>query len=152
MPEIISFQPQFAEDFKNLNLAWLEKYFVVEPYDNEVLTFPEKYILEKGGKVYFLRENDRIVGTVALMYNDYGELEFTKMAVAEDAQGNGFGNLLLQHCIDEALEMKCENLYLYSNTILKPAINLYKKFGFIEIPVEKSEYARCNIKMVKKLN
>jgi ribosomal protein S18 acetylase RimI-like enzyme len=47
--------------------------------------------------------------------------------------------------------MNCENLYLYSNTQLEPAINLYKKFGFLEIPVEKSEYARCNIKMVKHL-
>ena len=47
MPEIISYQPKYAEDFKNLNIAWLEKYFVVEPYDLEVLSFPEKYILEK---------------------------------------------------------------------------------------------------------
>ena len=29
MPEIISYQPKYAEDFKNLNIAWLEKYFVV---------------------------------------------------------------------------------------------------------------------------
>jgi ribosomal protein S18 acetylase RimI-like enzyme len=44
-----------------------------------------------------------------------------------------------------------EELILYSNTSLKPAINLYEKFGFIEIPVGNSEYARCNIKMKKQL-
>ncbi|WP_103912811.1 GNAT family N-acetyltransferase [Halpernia humi] len=151
MPEIMSFQAKYANDFKTLNTAWLEKYFVVEPYDEEVLSNPQKYILEKGGNIYFAVENGKAIGTFALMYNEYGELEFTKMAVDETAQGKGYGNLLMQHCIDEAKKMKCENLFLYSNTKLEPAINLYRKFGFDEIPVEKSEYARCNIKMIKKI-
>ena len=151
MPEIISFQPKYAEDFKTLNTAWLEKYFVVEPYDLEVLSNPEKYILNKGGNIYFAIENEKAIGTFALMYNKYGELEFTKMAVEDDFKGKGYGNLLMQHCIDEAKKMNCENLFLYSNTKLEPAINLYRKFGFLEIPVEKSEYERCNIKMLKKI-
>lgn len=151
MPEIISFQPKFEEDFKTLNVAWLEKYFVVEPYDAEVLSNPKKYILDKGGQIYFLIEEQKAIGTFALMYNEIHELEFTKMAVAETSRGKGYGNLLMQHCIDEALKMGNENLFLYSNTILEPAIKLYKKFGFIEIPVGHSEYARCNIKMVKNL-
>lgn len=85
------------------------------------------------------------------MYNEYGELEFTKMAVEESSKGKGFGNLLMQHCIDKAKQMGSENLILYSNTKLNPAISLYKKFGFEEIPVEKSEYERCNIKMIRKI-
>ena len=85
------------------------------------------------------------------MYNEYGELEFTKMAVDEASQGKGFGNMLMQHCIDKAIEMGAENLILYSSRQLAPAISLYRKFGFQEIPVEKSEYARCDIKMIKKL-
>lgn len=39
------------------------------------------------------------------MYNEYGELEFTKMAVEESSKGKGFGNLLMQHCIDKAKQM-----------------------------------------------
>jgi N-acetylglutamate synthase-like GNAT family acetyltransferase len=102
MAEIISYLPRYAEDFKTLNTAWLEKFFVVEPYDAEVLSKPEKYILDKGGNIYFVIENGKAIGTVALMYNEYNELEFTKMAVADGEKGKGFGNLLLQHCIDEA--------------------------------------------------
>lgn len=151
MPKIISYQPKYAKDFKTLNTAWLEKYFVIEPYDEEVLSNPDKYILNKGGQIYFLIENDKPIGTFALMYNEINELEFTKMAVSETSKGKGYGNLLMQHCIDEAIKMGSENLILYSNTTLEPAINLYKKFGFLEIPVENSEYARCNIKMVKHL-
>ncbi len=41
MSEIISYQPKNAEVFKKLNIAWLEKYFRVEAYDLEVLSFPE---------------------------------------------------------------------------------------------------------------
>lgn len=151
MAEIVSYLSKYSEEFKTLNTAWLEKFFFVEAYDAEVLSKPEKYILDKGGNIYFVIDAGKVVGTVALMYNEYGELEFTKMAVADEAKGKGFGNLLLQHCIEEATKMDCENLFLYSNTKLEPAINLYKKFGFLEIPVEKSEYARCNIKMVKHL-
>lgn len=151
MAEIISYDSKYAADFEALNTAWLEKYFVVEPYDAEVLSKPEKYILDKGGRIYFLVEDDKAIGTFALMYNELDELEFTKMAVAESFKGKGFGNLLMQHCIDEALKMGSDDLILYSNTGLKPAINLYRKFGFVEIPVGKSEYARCNIKMIKHL-
>lgn len=43
--EIIDFEPKYRDDFKNLNVEWLEKYFEVEPYDKEVLSNPEKYIL-----------------------------------------------------------------------------------------------------------
>ena len=96
-------------------------------------------------------ENGIPKGTVALMYNEYNELEFTKMAVDESSQGKGYGNMLMQHCIDKATEMGAEDLILYSNTKLNPAISMYKKFEFVEVPVEKSEYARCNIKMIKKL-
>lgn len=148
---IVSYEPQYVSSFKDLNVAWLEKYFVVEPYDAEVLSNLEKYILNKGGDIFFILENGVPKGTVALMYNEYGELEFTKMAVEESSKGKGFGNLLMQHCIDKAKQMGSENLILYSNTKLNPAISLYKKFGFEEIPVEKSEYERCNIKMIRKI-
>ena len=151
MTEIIKYQPRYAEDFKKLNIAWLEKFFVVEKYDEDVLSNPQKYILDKGGDIFFILEDDSVKGTFALMYNEYGELEFTKMAVDEASQGKGFGNLLMQHCIDKAIEMGAENLILYSSRQLAPAISLYRKFGFQEIPVEKSEYARCDIKMIKKL-
>ncbi len=73
------------------------------------------------------------------------------MAVHESAQGKGFGKLLMECCIENATKMGAQELILYSNTKLIPAIQLYIKSGFIEIPVEKSSYERCNIKMTKKL-
>jgi ribosomal protein S18 acetylase RimI-like enzyme len=95
-------------------------------------------------------ENDVPVGTFALMINELEELELTKMGMHESSIGKGYGNELMKHCIEQAKLTNHREIYLYSNTSLRPAIHLYKKYGFEEIPLGSSEYERCNIKM--KLN
>lgn len=146
--EIISFDQKYAEDFRQLNIEWLEKYFWVEPHDEEVLGKPEKYIIEPGGNIFFVRENDRILGTVALMKIDEGIFELTKMAVAPAAQGKNIGQKLMQHTLDFAKSRGWEKLIIYSNRKLENAIHIYKKYGFKEIPIgENNPYARGDIKM-----
>ena len=151
MIKISTYKEEYAKAFKELNMAWLEKNFTPEPYDVEVLSNPYKYIINKGGNIYFVLEKNIPVGTVALMYNDFDELELTKMAVKETSQGKGFGKLLLECCIENAIKMGAKDLILYSNTKLITAIQLYLKFGFIEIAIENSAYKRADIKMIKKL-
>ncbi|MCU0351172.1 MAG: GNAT family N-acetyltransferase [Flavobacterium sp.] len=151
MITISTYKSEYAKAFKELNLAWLEEFFTPEPYDIEVLSNPEKYILNKGGEIYFVIENNHPVGTVALMYNELNELEFTKMAVHKSAQGKGFGKLLMNCCLENAIKMGAKELILYSNTNLATAIQLYIKSGFKEIPVGHTAYKRCNIKMSIKL-
>lgn len=148
--EIIDFEPKYREDFKNLNVEWLEKYFEVEPYDKEVLSNPEKYILEKGGKIFFAKFEDKIIGTVALMPKN-SSFELTKMAVTDKIQSKGIGSLLMQKCIDEARNLGLKEIFLFSNTKLDKAINLYKKVGFLEEHFDSSDYKRANIYMTLKL-
>lgn len=148
--EIIDFEPKYRDDFKNLNVEWLEKYFEVEPYDKEVLSYPEKYILEKGGKIFFAKLEDKIIGTVALMPKN-SSFELTKMAVTDKIQSKGIGSLLMQKCIDEAKNLGLKEIFLFSNTKLDKAINLYKKVGFLEEHFDSSDYKRANIYMTLKL-
>jgi len=148
--EIIEFKPKYRDDFKNLNVEWLEKYFEVEPYDKEVLSNPEKYILEKGGKIFFAKLEDKIIGTVALMPKN-SSFELTKMAVTDKIQSKGIGSLLMQKCIDEAKNLGLKEIFLFSNTKLDKAINLYKKVGFLEEHFDSSDYKRANIYMTLKL-
>ncbi|MBV2224463.1 MAG: GNAT family N-acetyltransferase [Cloacibacterium sp.] len=148
--EIIDFEPKYRDDFKNLNVEWLEKYFEVEPYDKEVLSNPEKYILEKGGKIFFAKLEDKIIGTVALMPKN-SSFELTKMAVKHTIQSKGIGSLLMQKCIDEARNLGLKEIFLFSNTKLDKAINLYKKVGFLEEHFDSSDYKRANIYMTLKL-
>ncbi len=145
---IIEFQKQYATSFYDLNIAWLEKYFYVEDYDKEVLANPKKYILDKGGLVLFALLNNEAVGTVALINRGNSVYELSKMAVMEKHQGLRIGKKLMYTAISKTIELGATNLYLDSNTVLEPAINLYKNVGFKEIPVpEDTPYERCNIRM-----
>ena len=78
--EIIDFHTDYSSVFKNLNIEWLEKYFFVEPHDEEVLGNPQSYIINKGGYIFFAKLNDEIIGTVALI-NEKECYELSKMAV-----------------------------------------------------------------------
>lgn len=152
--KIIPFEKQYAKEFYNLNIEWLKTYFYVEPFDEDVLSKPEFYILDKDGYIFFAKLNDVIVGTVALMpTKEHYIFELTKMAVSPNHRGYKIGQHLMQYCIDFAKEHQFKMLMLYSNTILENAIYIYRKFGFVEIPVEEnSPYKRSNIKMELTLN
>ena len=115
--EIISFDKKYSSEFYNLNIEWLQTYFYVEPFDEEVLSKPEHYIINKGGHIFFAKLEDDIVGTVALMpTNDKLVFELTKMAVSPDKRGLKIGQQLMQHCLNFAKDNDFERLMLYSNT------------------------------------
>ncbi|MFD2823722.1 GNAT family N-acetyltransferase [Lacinutrix iliipiscaria] len=146
---IIPFKTHFSKDFYTLNIEWLKTHFYVEPFDEEVLSQPEKYIIEKGGYIFFAMLNHNVVGTVALMpIQESGTFELTKMAVSPEHRGHNIGQQLMQYCLDFAKNQKFKRLLLYSSRKLENAIYIYRKYGFIEVPVEENcPYARCDIKM-----
>jgi ribosomal protein S18 acetylase RimI-like enzyme len=149
---IVDFRDELSPAFKRLNVAWLQKYFVVESIDEEMLSDPKHFIIEKGGFVFFAEMDGEVVGTFALMKSGGGGFELGKMAVDERFQGQKIGNTMLQFAIEKAAAMGGRTLSLFSNTKLVPAIHLYKKFGFIEVPMGAPEYKRSNIKMEKQLS
>ena len=150
MIEIIPFEKKYANDFYTLNVEWLKTFFYVEPFDEEVLNKPEHYIIDKGGHIFYAKLDGEIVGTVALMpTKDSNVYELSKMAVSPKHRGFKIGQQLIQYCIDFAKSNHYKSLLLYSNTKLENAIYIYKKYGFVEIPMEEnSPYKRSDIKMV----
>lgn len=147
--EIIPFSADLAAPIKTLNLSWLKKYFKVEPKDEIVLSNPKEEIIDKGGMIFYAKYNDKIVGTVSLIKIDSITFELSKMAVADGVQGLGIGQKLLLHCLAVAETKGIQKLILYSNRKLLPAIHLYEKFGFVEVPLEDGVYERADIKMEK---
>jgi N-acetylglutamate synthase-like GNAT family acetyltransferase len=147
--DIINFEKQYTKDFYDLNVEWLKTFFYVEPFDEDVLSNPEKYIIDRGGHIFFARLNKQVVGTVALMpLGKNGLFELTKMAVSTNHRGYKIGQKLMQYCIVYAKSLGLPKLILYSNTKLENAIYIYRKYGFIEVPVEtNSPYQRSDIKM-----
>ena len=147
--EIIPFNIKFSKDFYELNKEWLKKYFYVERYDEKVLSNPNKYIIAKGGHIFFAILNNHVVGTVALIPIKGKDIfELTKMAVSPEHRGNKIGQNLMQYCLDFAQKQEFKKLLLYSSRKLENAIYIYRKYGFIEVPVEANcPYERCDIKM-----
>lgn len=148
---IEEFRPEWKSYFEALNKAWIEKYFVLEEIDRWVLSNPEEAILKEGGKILFAVYNGQVIGTVALKMAGDQTVEMAKMAVNEAFHGLGAGQLLCRSAISTAREMGMKELVLYTHSSLKPAIGIYKKLGFTEVPVEAGKYKRADVKMSIKL-
>ena len=149
---IVPYTREYKEYIKTLNYEWLEKYFFVEQGDVKQLSNPQFYIIDKGGHIFFAKYKEEIVGTSSLIKTGVGEYELAKMAVTEKYKGVGIGKLLLEHCIQEAVNLKATKLILFSNIKLKSAIHLYKKYGFTEVSLPADvHYERANVMMEKYL-
>jgi len=132
--------------FEYLNRAWIEKYFVMEDIDIQTLQDPENYILKKDGFIFMAYLEKEIAGTVALKHIEHGIYELTKMAVDEKFRKQKLGHALAKTAIEKAKSLHAQKIILYSNTTLKPALNLYRKLGFVEISNDMI-YKRSDIKM-----
>jgi ribosomal protein S18 acetylase RimI-like enzyme len=144
--QVIEYQEVYKEDFKRINVEWIEKFFTVEQQDLVQLDNPQS-IIDDGGQIYFAKLGDEIVGTAALIHDGDDEYELAKMGVSPNAQGLGLGKKLCIIAIEEAKKRKAKALYLRSNRSLIPAISMYLSVGFVEVPLDASHYKRANIKM-----
>ena len=147
--EIINFKDEYSKLFYDLNIEWLNEFFLVEDYDKKILSNPHKYIINKGGSIFFAKTREKIIGAVALMPTHETDVyELTKMGVKKSSRNKGVGKLLLNKCIEQATKSKLKKVIIYSNRKLENAIYLYKSFGFIEVELEKqSNYQRADIKL-----
>jgi GNAT superfamily N-acetyltransferase len=146
--EIIDYTPELQPHFYALNKAWIEKGFVLEDVDIEVMSNPQKYILAGGGHILMAVHNGEVAGTCSLKKLDDTTFELTKMAVDEKFRGKKIGRLLGEAVIAKAKELGCRKLILYSNRAGSAvAIQLYFKLGFKEIPLTEKAYKRADIKM-----
>lgn len=144
--EIVDYRPEHQPWFEKLNRDWIERYFRMEPIDFEVLQHPDEQILKTGGSIFMATMGRQPAGTVALKKAEAGVYELTKMAVDERFQGRRIGSALAESAIGWARKSGAKRIVLYSSTKLQPALSLYKKLGFREVPVD-GPYVRSDIKM-----
>lgn len=147
--EIVEYEKKYQSAFKSLNEEWISTYFEMEEADYKALDNPKEYILEKGGKIFVALYKNEPLGVCALikMSDPEYDFEMAKMAVSPKAQGKNIGFLLGEAVVKRAKELGAKKIYLESNTILKPAINLYHKLGFEKVAGLATPYKRCNIQM-----
>ncbi len=149
---IIPYEAKFSSYYKSLNAEWIDQYFYMEEEDISKLNNPES-IIAKGGAIHFAILDGIPVGVCSLvkLYGHTYDYELSKMGVTENHQGKGIGRKLALSIINEAKAKGGQSLFLESNTVLNPAITLYKSLGFKELPFTPSIYSRSNIQMLLKL-
>lgn len=126
--------------------------FVLEPVDEDVISRPKEFIIDRGGYIWFAQHPTLgIVGTCALAKKSDGVFELTKMGVVSNVRGLKVGERLLQHVLTEAPSIAFNTLFLLTNKDCEAAIHLYEKNGFTHCAdiMDKygSAYERCNVAM-----
>ena len=146
--QIVGFDPAYAKDFADLNYQWIAESYGVEAHDHDILDHPFEAVIAPGGQVFFAIVGSVAAGTVAMIpYND-DAFELTKMAVDPAFRGRGIGDKLMQACVAFTRSSERGRIILESNTKQAAAIQLYRKFGFKETPLDpNSQYVRANIRM-----
>lgn len=147
MIDIIQYEDSLHEDFRRLNLEWLDHYQLREDADMLVLNNPRGMILDKGGFIYLAKAGDEIVGTAALIPEGHNVYELAKMSVTEKWRGKGISKLLLESCLQKAAEVGAAKLELFSNHQLTHALKLYEQYGFVYVDVKDSPFETADIKM-----
>ena len=143
---IKKYETKFDNDFFVLNKAWIEESWILEESDKKDLLNPDK-IVHNGGQVFFALENQKVIGTVAMINSSENRFELAKMTVQEDFRGKGIANMLMDECLKFAKEKKANEIFLISNDSLTIARNLYDKYGFKEVDLDSQKYDRGNVKM-----
>ena len=149
-----AFQAGDEAAFRELNEAWIAKYFTIEEPDRQVLNDPVGHIIGAGGYIFMALADEVPVGCCALLPMDPGCFELAKMAVKEDQRDKGIGRKVLEYAIAQARKIGAHRLYLETNRTLANAIHLYESVGFEHVSPDQvipSPYARANVFMEMKL-
>ncbi|WP_368562371.1 GNAT family N-acetyltransferase [Enterococcus faecalis] len=141
--KIVKYEKKYENVFKRMSLNWIEKYFSIEAEDLRTLDSIES-LVDNGAMILFVVEDDVVLSTCMIrpLYDNVWEIG--KLATNEQYLGNGAGSMVFDACLNYAKEHGAKKVVLYSHTSLQPAIHIYEKFNFKEVPVSNSEYIRCN--------
>jgi putative acetyltransferase len=135
--------PRHSADFVRLNELWISEHFALEQADRALAADPMK-IVRDGGHILARVEDGRVVGVCALFKESEDRYQLARMAVEPAERGNGYGDELVAAAL---------SIYLLSNTVLAPALALYRKYGFRTVSQGRHPvYARCDVVMERSLD
>lgn len=89
---IVSYSPEYKNDFIEMNRAWISEMFVMEQEDEKELANIEPYI-EKGGQIFFALDDDgNVMAGCMVAPRDDGDWEIMKFAARGMYTGTGAGS------------------------------------------------------------
>jgi putative acetyltransferase len=113
--------------------AWLNIDLSFQHFDDELRELKKMYAAPNGG-VIVCKEEHEFIGCVGIrkIENDIAELK--RMFIKPAYQKQGIGKVLLEKAVELAKTLNYKVIRLDTLNYMTPAINLYKQYGFYEIP------------------
>lgn len=134
-----------AANVKNLIFGILREYNLQpEPGGTDAdLDDIEANYIRRGGIFEVLESGGgELLGTCGLFPLDAETVELRKMYLAESLRGRGVGRETLERMIASARTLGFKRIYLETNSVLRAAVGLYQRFGFVE--TTEKHTARCD--------
>jgi len=144
--KVIEYDPKYKKDFIDFNKTWIIDYFgSLEDEDYEVFGKLEEK-LEHGAMIYFAIENNEALATCMVKpIDNKNTWEICKLASNKHKNHKGCGSAVFEAAMKYAIAHGAKRILLVTNTILKPAIHIYEKYGFTEYIPEDCGYSRVDI-------
>ena len=139
--EIVPYAKEYRDAFVELNEAWLEKLYTVEGHDRWQMDHVGD-IVHEGGMAYFAVEDDEVLATCMTFPLKEGVWEICKLAARNQGTSKGAGTAVFEACMSYAVEYGAERLVLISCRALEAAIHIYRKHGFVEVPLDEDLWGK----------
>ena len=147
--EIVTYDSKYKDKFIEYNTDWIvDNFGFLEKEDKETFENIEQDI-DNGAMIYFAVEGDVVLATCMVRYLQEHTWEICKLASNKHQDHKGCGSAVFEAAMHWAVDHGASRLFILSNSKLKPAIHIYRKFGFKEIPLEDYEYIRGDIAFEK---
>ncbi|MDA9774067.1 GNAT family N-acetyltransferase [Saprospiraceae bacterium] len=117
--------------------------------DSDLMNITEHYRQGLFGVVE-LEGSKELIGSFALYPMGNGVVELRKMYLLEEYRGKGIGKWIITFCENYAKEQSYKKVILETASVLKGAIILYRKLGYMESK-EALHTERCDIILEKVL-
>jgi putative acetyltransferase len=106
--------------------------------------------LSGGGTFRILECDGHVAGSYGLFPTTHQSCELRKMYLLPEFKGRGLGTMMMEDALRVARKMGFAEMTLETNSCLKEALGLYRKYGFTEYtPSHLSD--RCDLAMKKAL-
>ena len=135
--KVDTYKPKYREAFVRLNTEWLTRFYWIESYDQYAMDHVEE-LIEQGAMAFFaLDDKEEVIATCMVIPLEGATWEICKLAARNQYTGTGAGSAVLLAAINYAEQHGARKEVLISCRGIKPAIHLYQKFGFHEVPYRK---------------
>ena len=108
-------------------------YLTQQHYEEELLHPEQKYGMPEG-RLYLLLCDGFPAGCIGLRKIDAESCEMKRLYIRPQYRRAGLGDLLVRQLLADAREIGYRRMLLDTFPFMEPALRLYKRHGFYEIP------------------